>query len=255
MDDNEKLEEFKTQLNTLKPEGIEDEAWNKVIDAVVDFHNSDIRALKITNADLKKEKQEEIEKRKDLETSVADKDDKLKDLQTKLEANQPEELKKFYEQQQKQLSEVFSKKEVDYKNQLEANQKTISDLQTQVLKGDVLSEFNTAAAKYNWLGGGRDIAQQMICGKDGSNFSRVNLGEGNSVLANSDKEDVAGAMKKFLDTDVGKHLIQSGSSGGGADGSNATNLGGGKTITMAQFQNLSPADQMKYTTELGYTIV
>ena len=248
-------EQFLTSLASIRPEGMEDEAWTKLQDAVVSAHNKDIQGLKITNAQLKEEKTAEITKYKDLEASYTKQAEEMKALNSKLEANQPEELKKFYENQQLQAANVFNKKEEDYKAKLDANAQLINSLQTQVLRGDVLAEFNKAASNVNWLGGGREMAQQMVCGKDGSNFGRVNLGDGNTVLANDNKEDVEAALKAFLDTEVGKHLVSTGNSGSGAGGTNTNNPGGPKTLTMAQFQAMSPGEQMKAVTEDGYTIV
>lgn len=242
--DEQRLEEFKTKFDSFKPEGFDDNAWGKLKESVVDFHNNEIVRLKATNVELKNEKEAEIEKRKAMESNVSKSAAQIKELNEKLASSQPDELKKFYETQQAQAKSVFEKNEADLKAKLDEKDNLIKDLEIKVLKGEELAEFNKAADKYQWMGGARAFAQQAILGGDGySNFSRINLGD-SQLLANKDKDTISQALKKFTESDYGKSLLSFSSSGGGADGTNSTKSSNSKTITQAEYDRLSPQQQM-----------
>ena len=111
--DEQRLAEFTQKLDSFKPEGFDDEKFAALKEAVVNYHKGEVQGLKINSAKMKEEKEALAEKYKALESSTATQSSELKDLQEKLAANQPEELRKHYENQQAQLAEVFAKKEKD----------------------------------------------------------------------------------------------------------------------------------------------
>lgn len=243
--DEQRLEEFKKTVDSFKPEGFNDESWEKLKESIVNYHNDSIVRLKATNAEIKSEKEAEIAKRKAMEATISENAAQLKELNDKLASSQPEELKKFYETQQAQARTVFEKNENDLKAQLVTKDNYIKELETKVLKGEELAEFNKAADQYQWLDGARTFAQQAILGDGYSNFSRINLGEGQTLLANSNKDTIAQALKKFTETGYGKSLLRFTSSGGGADGSASSRSSGSKTISQAEYDRLSPDKQME----------
>ena len=251
--DEQRLAEFTQKLDSFKPEGFDDEKFAAFKNEVINYHKAEVQGLKINSAKMKEEKEVLVSKNKELESSLSTSSTALKELQDKLAANQPDELRKHYENQQAQLSDVFAKKETDYQTKIAALEKKNAVLEQGVLERDVMAEFNKAAATKNWLGGGRELAEKFVCGAHGSNFSRLDMGDGTSLLVNEAKQDMAQAIEKFCETDVGKSLLASGLSGGGAEGS-AVKAGGGKRITQAEFDKMSPEDQMDFSIEGGQVI-
>ena len=248
--DEQRLAEFTQKLDSFKPEGFDDGQYAALKEALIGFHKSEVQGLKINSAKMKEEKEALATKNKELESSLSTSSTAFKELQEKLAASQPDELRKHYENQQAQLSEVFSKKEHDYQVKIENLERANKELEQGVLERDVMAEFNKAAGTKNWLGGGRDLAEKFVCGIRGSNFKRLDMGDGTTLLVNEAKQDMTQAIDKFCETEVGKSLLVSSLSGGGAEGS-ATRTGTGK-MSEAQYKSLSPQDQMDAVLEGKY---
>ena len=248
--DDQRLAEFSQKLDSLKPEGFNDEQFAAFKKEVIDFHKADVQGLKINSAKMKEEKEALVNKNKELETSLSTSSTALKELQEKLAASQPDELRKHYENQQAQLSDVFAKKENDYQTKIAALETANKKLEQGVLERDVMAEFNKVSSTKNWLGGSLRFVERAICGEHGSNFKRLDMGDGTSILVNDQKQDISQAIEEFCKTDYGKSLLVSGTSGGGAEGS-AARAGSGK-ITEAQYRALSPEEQMNAVLEGKY---
>ena len=248
--DEQRLAEFTQKLDSFKPEGFDDAQFAALKEAVIGYHKSEVQGLKINSAKMKEEKEALASKNKELEASLNSSSTAFKELQDKLAASQPDELRKHYENQQAQLSEVFSKKEHDYQVKIEGLERANKELEQGVLERDVMAEFNKVAGTKNWLGGGRDLAEKFVCGIRGSNFKRLDMGDGTTLLVNEAKQDMTQAIDKFCETEVGKSLLVSSLSGGGAEGS-AARTGTGK-MTEAQYRSLSPQDQMNAVLEGKY---
>jgi len=251
--DEQRLAEFSQKLDSFKPEGFDDEKFAALKEAVIGYHKNDVQGLKINNAQMKEEKQTLADKNKNLESALATKTSEFEELQKKLAESQPDELRKHYENQQAQLNDVFAKKESDYQTKIATLEKKNAEYEQGILERDVMAEFNKCAGTKNWLGGGRELAEKFICGTHGSNFSRLSMGDGTSILVNEAKQDMAQALEKFCETDVGKNLLASGSTGGGADGS-ASTTGTGKRLTQAEYDALSPQAQMDFSIDGGQIV-
>lgn len=251
--DEQRLAEFSQKLDTFKPEGFDEKSFAALKDAVVNFHKSEVQGLKINSAKMKEEKETLADKYKSLESTYGSQTLELKELQEKLAANQPDELRKHFENQQAQLSERFTKQENDYKATIEQQNRVIKELEQGVLERDVMAEFNKAAGKYEWVEGGREAAQAFILGRNASNFKRLKMSDNSTLLVNEEQQDVAQALEKFTSTGLGKNCLSSGISGGGAEGS-ASISGGGKRITQAEYDALSPTDQMNFSIEGGIIV-
>lgn len=241
--DEQRLAEFSQTLDSFRPEGFDEGKFNELKEKVVKYHQEEVQGLKINSAKIKEEKEQLANKYKTLEESSSTQASELKELQDKLAASQPEELRKHYEQQQSQLSEVFAKKEKDYQDKITQQAAKIESLEQGVKERDVMSEFSKVAATKKWLGGGRELAEKFVCGIHGSNFKYLDMGDGTKLLVNEQKQDMSQALDKFCETDVGKSLLVSGLSGGGADGSGANGNTG--KMSEAQFNALSPDAQMQ----------
>ena len=241
--DEQRLAEFSQTLDSFRPEGFDEGKFNELKEKVVNYHKQEVQGLKINSAKMKEEKEALAEKNKTLEAASTSQASELKELQDKLASSQPEELRKHYEQQQSQLSEVFAKKEKDYQDKISQQAAKIESLEQGVKERDVMSEFSKVAASKKWLGGGRELAEKFVCGIHGSNFKYLDMGDGTKLLVNEQKQDMSQALDKFCETDVGKSLLVSGLSGGGADGSGANGNTG--KMSEAQFNALSPDAQMQ----------
>jgi len=251
--DEQRLAEFQNKLASFKPEGFDDEKFAALTKAVVGFHEDEVKGLKINSAKMKEEKDALSGKLTTLQASFDENATKMKTLEQQLADNQPEELKKTFENRQKELEAKYAQSVSELNKSLTEKDERIKFLEAGVLERDVLAEFNRVAADKQWLGGGREMAQSFITGEHGEKFRRLKMPDGSETLVNKDSLDMRQALDKFLDTEVGKNLLKSGSSGGGADGS-ASTTGNGKKLTRAEYEALSPMDKMNFDIDGGQVI-
>ena len=251
--DEQRLAEFQNKLASFRPEGFDEEKFAALTKAVVGFHEDEIKGLKITSAKMKEEKDTLSNKLTALQASFDENSNKMKTLEQQLADNQPEELKKTFENRQKELEGKYAQSLSELNKSIADKDARIKFLEAGVLERDVLAEFNKVAADKQWLGGGREMAQSFITGEHGEKFSRLKMPDGSEVLVNKDSLDMRQALDKFLDTEVGKNLLKSGNSGGGADGSGGAS-GGGKRLTRAEYEAMSPTDRMNFDIDGGQII-
>lgn len=251
--DDQRLAEFSQKLDSFKPEGFDDEKWGNLKASVIGFHEDEVKGLKINSAKMKEEKDTLSSKLTALQGSFDDTSAKMKTLEQQLAENQPEELKKAFENSQKEMEEKYAKSLSELNKQLAERDEAIKGLKAGVLERDVMAEFNKVAADKQWLGGGRELAQSFIIGEHGEKFSRLKMPDGSEVLVNKDSLDMRQALNKFLDTEVGKNLLKSGLSGGGAEGSAGTG-GNGKKLTQAEYDALGPQERMDFDISGGQII-
>ena len=251
--DEQRLAKFEQKLASFRPEGFDEEKFAALTKAVVGFHEDEIKGLKINSAKMKEEKDVLSGKLSTLQASFDETSNKMKTLEQQLADNQPEELKRTFENRQKELEGKYAQSLSELNKSLADKDAKIKFLEAGVLERDVLAEFNKAAADKQWLGGGREMAQAFITGEHGEKFSRLKMPDGSEVLVNKDSLDMRQALSKFLDTEVGKNLLKSGSSGGGADGS-GTSTGGGKRLTRAEYDALDPKARMDFDIEGGQIV-
>ena len=251
--DEQRLAEFSNKLDSFKPEGFDEAKFAALKEAVIGFHNDEVKGLKINTAKMKEEKDALSTKLNTLQTTFTENENKMKTLEQQLADNQPEELKKTFENRQKELEQKYAQSVSELNKSITEKDERIKVLEAGVLERDVLAEFNKAAADKQWLGGGREMAQAFITGERGEKFRRLKMPDGSETLVNSDSLDMRQALNKFLDTEVGKNLLKSGLSGGGADGSTSTS-GTGKKLTRAEYDALSPTEQMNFSIDGGVII-
>ena len=236
--DEQRLAEFQTKLDSFRPEGFEEENWAKLKEAVVGFHEDDVKQLKINSAKIKQEKTDLQAKYTGLETSFAESSKQIEMLNQQLKANQPDEQKKFFENQTAQLKGVYEKQISDLTAKVKNLEAEKVTLEKGVLERDVLADFNKAASEKEWLGGGREAAQKIA-------FTRLSMPDGTVTLIDKNtSKDIKTILNDFCGTELGKSFLRSGTSGGGADGS-TSNSGAGKKLSEAQFKAMDPDAQMK----------
>ena len=251
--DEQRLAEFSNKLDSFKPEGFDEAKFAALKEAVIGFHNDEVKGLKINTAKMKEEKDVLSNKLNTLQATFTENENKMKTLEQQLADNQPEELKKTFENRQKELEQKYAQSLSELNKSITDKDERIKVLEAGVLERDVLAEFNKAAADKPWMGGGREMAQAFITGEHGEKFRRLKMPDGSETLVNKDSLDMRQALNKFLDTEVGKNLLKSGLSGGGADGSTSTS-GTGKKLTRAEYDALSPTEQMNFSIEGGVIV-
>lgn len=250
--DEQRLNEFSVKLDSFRPEGFEEESWNNLKNAVVTFHKDDVQGLKINSAKMKNEKDELQSKYQALQTSSAESTKQIEALNEQLKASQPEEQKKFFENQTATLKGVYEKQIADLTAKVKDLESANAVLEKGVLERDILADFNKAASEKEWLGGGREAAQKVALA--GIEFTRLNMPDGTVALIDKKtSKDVKTILNDFCGTELGKSFLRSGTSGGGADGSTANSISG-KRITRAQYNALTPQEQMDKVLD-GYEIV
>lgn len=240
--DEQRLQNFANGLDSFKPEGFDDEAFGKLKEAVVKFHEDDVRGLKVNTAKAIQEKDDIAAKYHTAQTTLTESASKIEELNKQLQANQPEQQKQFFENQISQMKGVYEAEALKKDNRIKELEAEKTVLEKGVLERDVLAEFNKAASEKNWLGGGREVAQKMALA--GIDFTRLDMRDGTVALVDKNtSRDVKTILNDFLNTELGKSFLRSGSSGGGADGSTAGS-GSGRKMTEAQFNALDPQAQM-----------
>ena len=193
------------------------------VDALFSLYNEDLNGLKMNRDDLKKEKEAVEIKLKESEASSAKVAEDFAQLQKKLEANSPDEIKKAYEQKQAEL-------ESSYKGVLEQRDTSIKDLTEKLALSQknehslkCMQDFNKATAGFDIEPSSRDYLFNAIYGQDGSNFSERDLGNGLQLI-DKNGHTGEGAVRTFLNTDFGKKFLKNLSTGGGAGtGGSGTN--------------------------------
>ena len=95
--DEQRLAEFSNKLDSFKPEGFDETQFAALKEAVIGFHNDEVKGLKINTAKMKEEKDVLSTKLNTLQTTFTENENKMKTLEQQLADNQPEELKKTFE--------------------------------------------------------------------------------------------------------------------------------------------------------------
>lgn len=216
---------------------------DKKVEAIINLYNEDVNGLKLNREDIKKERDSFKAKVEELTAANAKGAEDYAELQKKLEANSPEEIKKAYEQKQAELEKSYQGAitERDGKLKTLTEQLAVAQGNERYLK--CVQEFNRASMNFDIEPSGRDFVLSSIVGTKGENFSERDLGNGVQLI-NKDGKTIEGSLRAFFDTDVGKKFLRNGSSGGGAQGGGSQGGTGVKQkITISQFNKLSPAEQ------------
>lgn len=266
-------EELKAKVTSFKPEGIDDAKWGKVVDDIINLHNTEVSGLKNNELALKQEKTEITEKYraekdawtkeraefatkktewdKTFDDSKKEYEKKIADMDKKLADNQPEQIKKLYEerqaemkatyeQQQKNLNDQLALLKTDYENKAKAKDEQLAKLEQGVFQRDCLEQFNTAVKDKNIDPAMLDVTRSLILGDDYNKFAKRDIGNGKYLITRNDGKDIGAAVSEFLSSDAGKRFILNGSTGGGADGGNKNAVK--QTMTRQEFEAL-PYDQ------------
>lgn len=237
------------QLNSIRPEGMDDATWVDLSKKFLEINKSDNNGLLMNEKKLKDEKTAIKAKYDELSAVNSGLQKKYDALNEKLKNNSPDDIKKIYEDKLKEASDILSSTKKDFETQLASRDSQIADLQKVVLERDCTAAFEQAIAENAKSGKTIDpssipYAKTMILGENGTRFARRDIGEGAQVLADANGKTIARAVDEFFASDIGKRFLVNGNSGGGADGNR--NFGSGKTtISRADFEALNPLQKIE----------
>lgn len=210
--------------------------------AILSMYTEDVNGLKANSVSLKTEKESITAKYDELAKVNAKGAEDLKGLQEQLAKNSPEEVKKAYEQRASELEKQYQGMISERDGHIKDYESQIASLQNDKRYLKCTQEFDSVAGKFNLDPSGRSYVMETILGENGSKFAERDLGDGKKALITQDGKSIEKALKDFLETPVGKRFTLNGNSGGGSNGSNG-GQSGNATISRAEFENLSPAQQ------------
>ena len=195
------------------------EAEKELAAKIIAMHDEDIKGLKGTNAELKKEKTE-LKQRydADIEKFAQQERDFQAQLQQAVAAGgSNEETKKYYETQQAQLDAAYRVQLDSRDKTIAEKEKVIKELEHRDLIRSQEAEFAKEVAKTKADPIMYPILQNMIIG-DGSRFAPHDTPDGTIFWA-TDKsgETITNRLDKILASEQGKHFVMFDSTGSGAD--------------------------------------
>ena len=237
------------QLNTIRPEGMDDAMWGDLSKKFLEINKSDNNGLLMNEKRLKDEKVAIKAKYDELTASNNELQEKYEVLNKQLKDNSPDDIRKIYEDKLKESADILAAKNKEFETQISSRDSQIAELQKVVLERDCTAAFEQAIAENAKSGKTIDpssipYAKMMILGENGTRFARRDIGEGAQVLADANGKTIARAVDEFFASDIGKRFLVNGNSGGGADGNK--NFGSGKTtISRADFEALSPSQKIE----------
>lgn len=236
------------------------EQVKSISETLLKAFNEDVQGLKATNAALKDEKTEVMNKLRAEQDRYRDAEanynKQLAEAQEQIKKANPEEARKYFEDQKQIL-------ESGYRAQIEKKDTTINELSAEIenfkkkeIFNSMKDEFRKAAVKAKVAQDSLDVLQMYILGADGNNFTPKDTSEGRIFWStDASGETIESRLDKFLKTPGGKRFLPFDSSGSGADaGSSTGSLNGQKALTMAEFNKLSPSERQLKMRE-GYKII
>jgi len=237
-----------TKEDVLKILAGQDENEKKA-DLIVSLYNDDVNGLKLNRDDIKKERDSFKLKVDELTAINAKGAEDFAELQKKLEANSPEEIKKAYEQKQAELEKSYQGAITERDNKLKDMEVKLVAAQDNERYLKCVQEFNKAASGFDIEPSGRDFILSSIVGAKGENFSERDLGSGLQLI-NKDGKTIEGSMRAFFETDVGKKFLRNSSSGGGASGNSNSSSTVVNPFKKETFSLMKQAELLKSNPEL-----
>jgi hypothetical protein len=237
------------QLNSLKPEGFEDEKWKAVTDGVKKLHSEDTNGLVNNEARIKQEKVALSEKlaaiTKTAEDSKTAYEEKISGLSKQLADNSPDSIKKAYETKMDELNAALEESKKEFAEKDTNYQKQIAELTHGVFQRDCMDSFEKSIQGKNIDINSIDAVRQLVMGDGFSKFARHEMGGGKSeITSNETGKNISTSVDDFLTTPTGKHFVMSTTTGGGADGGKTSITAGDKKMSVADFDALPENEKM-----------
>ena len=202
---------------TLSGEG---EVGSKVQKIIAEYE-ADVKGLKITNSDLKAEKQKAADRMAELEKANSEFDKQISELSEKVKKAGSEDAKAFYDAQLEKLS----KEHQATVQKLTKERDAVVDRVTNLMG---ISEFDKA------LEGEDGVALPIRSEMRGAlrdllytrhKFERKEIDKAEMLLT-SENKTVKDVLTAYLSTPEGKYFLVENSSGGGAGGSSSSSSSG-----------------------------
>lgn len=243
----------KEQLDGFKPEGFDDEQWNKLSEGFISLHENDVSGLVKNEGLLKAEKVAEIEKRKALEdeknawverekTLTANLDELNKKINDGSEGAKALEL--AFQQKEKTLTDAFATQKSTLEKEIERLNGKLGALEKSAFENECKDAFSKAIVGKNLDVDNLEAFKTLALGENFSKFSKKDIGEGKYIITRDDGKDIAASVDEFISSSAGKLFVLNGNSGGGADGGKKTPETGA-TMSEADFDKLSPREKME----------
>jgi hypothetical protein len=232
------IEEAAKLLESLKAEGVSDEDGAKLLLEAVE---ADTRGLIAKRDELLKAHVDNKAEKEKLNTKIAELETKAKEMTAQLEKNNPEEYKKYYEVQAKELETKYS-----------------AEIQTVSAERDKYKESHYTRLRDDALANGlKDI--QFIDGlKDGfvalaltRNQFKPSEIDGKVIFTNQENKTIEAVLHELSLSKEGKAYIKNANAGGGGGGSGAGSQNPTNSMTREAFETLSPTQKMDFVTKGG----
>ena len=237
-------EEIKKLLESLKAEGLEEADAVKFVQEAVDAAN---RGLIQKRDELLANEVKLKEKITALETAAGESAKKLTEMDTQLKKNNPEEYKKYYDGQAKELTDKHATELAKVQADLDKFRKSHF---TRVMDDAI----NTAVKEIPFIDGLRDGFIALALQRN--QFKPTEI-EGKTIFINQDNKTIEAVLHELKISNEARAYIQNGNQGGGASG--GTNLAGSghsgssgrNTMPRSQFGALSDQAKMDFASKGG----
>ena len=180
------------------------------------------------------------------ESSGSESAKRIAELEAQVKKNNPEEYKKYYEGQAKEL-ESKHKAAIDV---LTSERDKYKNSHNERIKNDSINE---AIKNLNFVDGLKDgfIALAML-----KNQFKTSEIDGKTIFTNQDNKSIETVLHELSLSKEGKAYLKNGNQGAGSGGNNQSNQNSsgsvnGKTMPRSQFFAMTPKQQMEFATSGG----
>jgi len=234
-------EEIKKLLEALKAEGLAEADAIKLVQEQFDAAN---RGLIQKRDELLANEVKLKEKITNMETAAGESTKKQAELESQLKKNNPEEYKKYYEGQAKELSDKHAAELA----KVQADLDKYKDSHYTRVRDDAI---NTAIKDIPFIDGLKDGFIALAMHKNQFKPSEI---DGKTIFTNQDNKTIEAVLHELKLSNEGKAYIKNGNQGGGAStnpGSGSGGTGSGNAMPRSQFMALSNQAKMDFTNKGG----
>jgi len=188
------------------------------VQAIMSEYEADLKGIKITNSQLKGEKESALAKLAEFEKKVPEYENKLAELEKKVKGAGSEEAKAYYETQLKALTDKHAAdlqrltQERDEASQRYSGLLGLSEFE-KAITGD--EKNSPLQIRPEMRGALRDLFYTR------TKFDRKVI-DGQEMYLSGDNKSVRDALSAYLQTPEGKYFVAETNSGGGAGGSKSS---------------------------------
>jgi len=233
-------EEIKKLIEALKVDGLSEDDAVKLIQESIDASN---RGLIQKRDELLANEVKLKDKITALETASGDSAKRVAELDAQLKKNNPDEYKKYYEGQAKELTDKHAAElklvQADLDKYRESHYTRVRD-----------DAINTAIKDIPFIDGLKDGFIALAMTKN--QFKPTEI-DGKTVFTNHENKTIEAVLHELKLSNEGKAYIKNGNIGGGASVSGAPKAGsgGGNSMQRSQFDALSDQQKQEFAIKGG----